>query len=139
MLCCSVNIFNVFEGRVINYGEVGWGIGYKIGKSRVRNFLRPPPPSGQGKTFRAPPPFKKWKLFAPPFNIAKTSSYRLKKLPQNLLCPPSPLSMAKTFSATPPPLSGGLKLQAPPPPCFVTPLPVISDQSLKNTVVWYLW
>ena len=41
--------------------------GYKMRKSRVRNFLRPPPPtSRQGKTFRAPPPFKEWKLFVPP-------------------------------------------------------------------------
>ena len=51
----------VIEGLVINYGEGG---GYKMGKSRVRNFLRPPP-SRQGKTFCAPP-FKEWKLFVPP-------------------------------------------------------------------------
>ena len=45
--------------------------GYKMGDSRVRNFLPPPPPpSRQGKTFRAPPPppppFKEWKLFVTP-------------------------------------------------------------------------
>ena len=70
------------KGLVINYGEGGGG--YKMGKSRVRNFLRPPsrqgktfrapllksgnvlrPPSRQGKTFRTPP-FKEWKLYAPP-------------------------------------------------------------------------
>ena len=51
---------SLYKGLVINYGERG---GYKMGKSRVRNFLCPP--SKQGKTFRAPP-FKEWKLFAPP-------------------------------------------------------------------------
>ena len=49
------------KGLVINYGEGGGG--YKMGKSRVRNFLRPP--SRQGKTFCAPP-FKEWKLFVTP-------------------------------------------------------------------------
>ena len=43
----------------------GRGGGYKIGKSQVRNFLRPLPPSRQSKTFCAPPPFKEWKRFAP--------------------------------------------------------------------------
>ena len=52
--------FKVIKGLVINYGEGG---GYKMGKSRVRNCLRPP--SRQGKTFRASP-FKEWKLFVPP-------------------------------------------------------------------------
>ena len=50
------------KGLVINYGEGGWG--YKMGKSRVRNCLHPPP-QDRVKLF-APPPFKDWKLFAPP-------------------------------------------------------------------------
>ena len=88
--------FECTKGLVINYGEGG---GYKMGKSRVRNFLRPPPPpSRQGKTFCAPP-FKDWKLFAPPYNMAKTSSYYVKTTPK-LFVPP-PFSMAKTFSAPP--------------------------------------
>ena len=41
------------KGLVINYGEGGGG--YNMGKSLVRNFLRPAP-STQGKTFHAPPP-----------------------------------------------------------------------------------
>ena len=52
------------KGLVINYGEVG----YKMGKLRVRNFLRPPP-SRQGKTFRTPPPFKEGKVFCAPPSI----------------------------------------------------------------------
>ena len=38
------------KGLVINYGEGG----LQNEKTQVRNFLRPPPPSRQGKTFRAP-------------------------------------------------------------------------------------
>ena len=77
-------------------------------------FLRSP--SRQGKTFRAPP-FKEWKYFAAPFNMAKTSSYHVKTTP-------------KLF---PPPLFIGVKLHMRPPPlpfCSPPPLPVISDQSL---------
>ena len=62
-----------------------------------------PPPSRQGKTFRAPP-LKEWKLFVPPYNMAKTLSYHVKTTP---------------------------KLFVPPLSRFVAPpLPVISDQSL---------
>ena len=76
-----------------------------------------PPPSRQGKTFRAPP-FKEWKLFAPPpYNMAKTSSYCIKTTPK-LFAPP-PLQ----HGLNPPP---HLPLCSPPPP-----LSVISDQSLK--------
>ena len=43
--CCSaIRDWSLITGR---------GGGYKMGKSRVRNFLRPPP-SRQGKTFRNP-------------------------------------------------------------------------------------
>ena len=38
-----------YKGLVINNGEGG---GYKMGKSRVQNFMRPP--SRQGQTFHAP-------------------------------------------------------------------------------------
>ena len=43
--------------------------GYKMRKSWVGNILRPL--SRQGRTFGAPP-YKEWKLFAPPFNITNT-------------------------------------------------------------------
>ena len=47
------------KGLVINYGDGGGGaVGYKMGKIRVRNFSRPPPP-----------PFKEWELFAAPPSI----------------------------------------------------------------------
>ena len=46
---------------VINYGEGG----YKMGKSRVQNFLRPPPPQDRIKLFA--PPFQRVETFrAPP-------------------------------------------------------------------------
>ena len=86
-------------------------------------------PSRQGKTFRAPPPFKEWKLPPPPFNMGKTSRYSLKTTPK-LVVPPS-FSMAKTFSA--PHLFVGVKLHMPLPSRFVAPpppFPIISDQSL---------
>ena len=52
------------KGLVINYGKTG------------KTFSCPPPP-----------PFKEWKLFVPPFNMAKTSSYCVKTTPK-LFVPP---------------------------------------------------
>ena len=46
------------------------------------------PLSRQCKTFCAPP-FNEWKLFASPFNIAKTSSYHLKTTPKPFAPPHS--------------------------------------------------
>ena len=68
------------------------------------------PPSRQGKSFRAPP-FKEWKLFGPPYNMVKTSSYRVKTTPKHF--PPPPSAWLKLF---PPPLFVGVKLHVPPPP-----------------------
>ena len=69
------------KGLVIIYGEVGErGWDNKTGKSRVRNFLRPPP-SRQGKTFRAPLLKSGHFLCPPPSNMAKTSSYSVKTTP----------------------------------------------------------
>ena len=105
------------QGLVINYGEGG---GYKMGKSWVRNFLRPPPPSRQGKTFCPPPLLRSGKFSCPPTKWLKlqASAY---KLPQHLLC--SPFSMAKTISA-PPPIFVGVKLHMPPPLPFCSPPPL---------------
>ena len=83
-----------------------------MGKSRVRNFLRPPSPQERVKPF-APPLLKCGNFWCPPYNMAKTSSYRV-ILPQNLLCPHPPFSMAKTCPAPPPLLSLGVKPQVPP-------------------------
>ena len=47
------------KGLLINYGEGG---GYKMGKSRVQNFLRHPLKTGLNFLR---PPFKEWKLYAP--------------------------------------------------------------------------
>ena len=49
-----------YKGLVINYGEGGGLQNGKIAGPKV--FA---PPSRQGQTFCAPPPFKEWKLFAP--------------------------------------------------------------------------
>ena len=102
-----------------------------MGKSRVRNCLRTPPPSRQGKTF-CPPPLIGLKPFAPPpITMAKTSSSRIKTTPKLSM---TPFSMAKTFSG--PPFCRGQTTLAPPPSRFVVlppPLPVISDHSLSCT------
>ena len=83
--------------------------GYKMGKSRVRNFLRPPP-SRQGKIFRAPP-FKEWKLFAPPLQYGYNFKLPCKNYPKTCCAPPS--AWLKLFA---PPLFVGVKLHVPPPP-----------------------
>ena len=104
-----------------------------MGKSQVRNFLRPPP-SRQGNTFCAPLLKSGNFLRPPPLPSSiwlKLPSYCI-KLPQNLLCPP-PFSMAKT---PPPPFFRRDKIShAPRPSSFVAPpppLPIISDQSLRS-------
>ena len=92
-----------------------------------------PPPSRQGKTFRAPL-LKSGNFTRPPYNMAKTSSYRVKTTPKLFVTPPS--EWLKLF---PPPLFVGVKLHVPPLPFCSPPLPVISDQSLKGLqkLVWF--
>ena len=68
---------------VINYGEGG----YKIGKIVGPKLFAPPTPSRQGKLYARTPPFKEWELFAPPFNMAKTSSYHVNTTPKVLSSP----------------------------------------------------
>ena len=108
------------EGLVINYRE-----------GRATKFVTPPP---QNRVKLVPsPPFKEWKLFVPsPPSIWLKLQATPSKLPQNFLRtpPPPPFRMAKTCSAPPPPLVG-VKLHMPP-SCFVAPLPVLSDQSLRT-------
>ena len=60
---------------------------------------------------------KKWVNH--PFNVAKTSSYRVKTTPK-LGVPPPPFSIAKTCCA-PPPFFVGVKLHVTPPPPFWSP------------------
>ena len=93
----------LYKVLVIDYGEGGGG--YKMGKSRVRNFLSPPPPSKHGQTLYAPPPhFKGWKPFvAPPPPVWLKCQPPVLALPQNLLSPPPPFRMTKTVPAHPPP------------------------------------
>ena len=93
-------------------------------KSRVRIFLRLPPPQDRVKLFAAPPLFflKSGNfLHHPPFNMAKISSYHVKTTPK-LVVPP--FTMAKTFFRHPPPplFFGGIKLHMPP-SRFVAPSP----------------
>ena len=118
------------QGLVINYAG-GRGIqNEKIPGPRL--FAPPPPlPLGQSETFCTSPLVYRWKLFVPPFSMAKTSGSRIKTALKLFV---TPISMAKTFSSPPPPLPVlvGVKLQSPPPPpalphCFLAPLPVIND------------
>ena len=90
---------------------------YKMGKSQVRNFLRPP--SRQGKTFPAPL-LKGGNFLRPPQSLWLTLQAPILKLSQSFLCPPPPpFSTAKTFSVT---LFVGVKLHLAP-CCFVAPPP----------------
>ena len=64
--------WSLIAGRV----QGGGGRGLQNGKIAGPKLLDPPP-SRQGRTLCAPPPFKGWKLFAPPhITIAKTSSFK---------------------------------------------------------------
>ena len=47
-------------------------------------FYAPPP---QDRVKLVAPPFKDWKFFVPPYNMAKTSSYYVKTTPK-LFVPP---------------------------------------------------
>ena len=84
-----------------------------MGKSRVHNFLCPPP-QDRVKVFAPPPLLKIGNFTRPPYNIAKTSSYRVKTIatPKPFV-PPPPSDRLKLF---PPPLLLGVKLHVPPPP-----------------------
>ena len=69
-----------------------------------------PPPQDRVKLF-APPLLKSGNISCPPYNMAKTSSYRVKSTPKLFVPPPS--AWLKLF---PPPLFVGVKLHVPPPP-----------------------
>ena len=109
--------------------------GYKMGKSRVRNFLRPPPPPLKtGLNFSRPPTLLKSGNFSrpppPAYNMAKTSSYCVKTTSKLFMPAPS-----ASLKLPPPPLFVGVKLHVHPLSRFVAPhpLPVLSDQSLRPT------
>ena len=65
------------KGLVINYGEGG---GYKMGKSRVWNFLCPPPPQDRVKVF-APPLLKSGNFSRPPTVPVPNGAVFLKAMP----------------------------------------------------------
>ena len=77
----------MYRRKLRDRSIITWRGGYKLGKSRVRNLLRPPPPSGQGKTFCSPLLKSGNFLCPPPFNMAKTSNYCVKTTPK-LVVPP---------------------------------------------------
>ena len=118
------------KGLVTNYYREGGGGGLQNGKSASLKHFAPPSPQDRVKLFTQP--FLKGGIsLGSPFNMAKTSSYRVKTTPKHVL-PPPPFSMAKTFSP-PPPFRRGKTSRVPlpfsrPPPT----LPVISDQSLSD-------
>ena len=93
----------------------GRGGGLQNGKTAGPKLFAPPP-SRQGKSFGAPPLLKSGNFPRPAYNMAKTSSYRIKTTPK-LFVPP--FSMAQTFSI--PPFRRGKTSRAP--PRFVAPPP----------------
>ena len=111
----------------------GRGGGYKMGKSRVRNCLRPLP---RVKLFAPPPPYKEYSLFAslpPSFNMAKTSSYSIKTTPK-LFVPP-PFCMAETFPAPPPPFHRGKTSRAPSPLPFCRLSPI--EYLIQHGIIYH--
>ena len=76
-----------------------------------------PPPQDRVKVF-APPLLKSGNFTRPPYNMAKTSSYRVKSTPKLFVPPPS--EWLKLFP--PPPFRRGKTSRAPP-SCFVAPPP----------------
>ena len=94
-------------------------------ENRQSETFCPPPPQDRVKPCGPPPPFKEWKLFAPPPPPpVKTTSK---------LCVPPPLfSMAKTFPPPPPNAFRRGKLHVRPLPFCSPTLPIISDQSLMS-------
>ena len=109
-------LFILFHHSLRDWSLITGRGGLKNGKIAGPKLFAPPP-SRQGKTFRAPP-FKEWKLYAPPppYNMAKTSSYRVKSTPKLFVPPPS--EWLKLFL---PPLFVGVTLHVPPPSRFVAP------------------
>ena len=113
-----------------DWSRGGGGV-YKMGKLQVRNCLRPPPLQDRVKLF-VPPLLKSGNFTCPPYNMAKTLSYRVKTSPKNVVPPPH----SEWLKLLSPPLFVGVKLHVPPPLPFCSPpLPVISDQSLRNTLL----
>ena len=125
-----VFISKVREGIVINNAVDGsprrlgtaWSFdfregGYKMGKSRVRNIVRPPPP----------------------FNMAKTSSYCIKTTTKVVVPPPPP---PRPPSAWLKPLFVGVKKnsRAPPPPPYQYSVgstnPSTSPMSMRLSLKW---
>ena len=74
---------SLYNGRsLVNFGVRGEIAGQK---------LFAPPISRRGTIFWRPQPlFNEWKSFAPPFDLAQTSSYSIKTIPK-LVAPPPPL------------------------------------------------
>ena len=93
--------------------------GYKIASPK----LFATPPSRQGKTFGAPPPFLKRGNFLPPppFYMAKTSSYRIKTTPKLVVPSPPPSAWLKFLLPPPPFFRRGKTSCAPPPVCSPPP------------------
>ena len=111
----------VRDRSLINHGEGGGATKWE--KSRVQKFLRPPPPSRQGKTFLPLPPplffLKGGDILCPhpnPIRMAKTSSSCVQTTSKPVVFP---LQHGYNFFCPPPPFFVGVKLhlpQRPPPP-----------------------
>ena len=121
LLMLDQHVCSVAIGEVLPYHSLlrDWSLitrrgGYKMGKSRVRNLLRPPT-SRQSKTFFAPPPLlKSGNILRPPPSIWLKLPYHIKT---TLPFVPPPSAWLKLFSAPPPFYRG--KTSHPPPPAVL--------------------
>ena len=89
--------FNLVLGMVGRSNGVDRLYIYTANKGLVINYLRHP--LRRAYNFLRPP-FKQWKLFVPPYNMAKTSSYHIKATPELFvpkLCPP-PFQEGQNFT-----------------------------------------
>ena len=102
-------------GLVINYGD-----GATKQANHGSETLCIPLPQDRIKPFETPLlKIKEWKLIAPPINMAKTSSYRVKTT-SKLVVPPPLSAWLKLFLPPPLPFRRGKTSHAPP-SCVVAP------------------
>ena len=90
---------SILKGLVINNREGGGA--KKWENCRSKTFCEPPPPPPQDF------------YFVTPFNMAKTSRYRIKTTPKLFVPPPPPLFVGIKLHIPSPPMS---RFVAPPPP-----------------------
>ena len=111
---CPVRDWSLITGR----GATKWE------SCGAETFCAPLPHSKERVKLFVCPPFKEWKLLVPPFNMAKTSGYRIKTTPKLVVPPPPPPSA--WLKLLRPPFRRGKTSRAPP-SHFVAPPPSPSN------------